>query len=235
MLTAFASGSRGNFYAVDDGTTVLALECGLSFRKMQALCGHQIARFAACLVSHEHMDHAKAVPDLLARGIVVYMSGGTAEALEISHPLLRILKPLQTVRIGSFSVKPFPIEHDAQEPFGFLIASRTLKRKLLFATDTQCIRYTFRGVQEMAVECNYTDDLLAVSDLPEVVKTRITKSHMGLETVKQFLGACDLSKTERIYLLHLSGHHGQGERFCREIRELTGIETVIAGRQARDT
>ena len=59
-FTSLASSSRGNAYVVSDGETTLLLECGLSFRELQKRLGYGVADITACLVSHEHQDHAKA-------------------------------------------------------------------------------------------------------------------------------------------------------------------------------
>ena len=78
---AYASSSSGNCYAVSDGQTKILLECGVSHKKLQKMVGFSLSDFAACLVTHEHNDHAKCALDLIRDGMTVYMSEGTAEAL----------------------------------------------------------------------------------------------------------------------------------------------------------
>ena len=78
---SLASSSSGNAYSVSDQDTRILLECGVSHSKLQKLSGFKLSEFQACLVSHEHKDHAKSVADLISRGMEVYMSQGTAEAL----------------------------------------------------------------------------------------------------------------------------------------------------------
>ena len=46
------------------------------------------------------------------------------------------LEDREVVTLGSFDILPFPTFHDAAEPMGFLIRSRTDGDKLVFATDT---------------------------------------------------------------------------------------------------
>ncbi|MFQ9125705.1 MAG: MBL fold metallo-hydrolase [Butyricicoccaceae bacterium] len=60
---------RGNAYVVSDGETTLLLECGLSFRELQKRLGYGVADITACLVSHEHQDHAKAAAQMLKAGV----------------------------------------------------------------------------------------------------------------------------------------------------------------------
>jgi len=82
-IDIFASGSSGNLYRVDDGRTQVLLECGITFARIQKALSFKLSKIDGCLITHEHMDHAKAVKELLLRGTDCYMSKGTAEALEV--------------------------------------------------------------------------------------------------------------------------------------------------------
>jgi phosphoribosyl 1,2-cyclic phosphodiesterase len=83
------------------------------------------------------------------------------------------------------------------------------------------------------IECNYSIDILNQNvkngRIPVVQKNRIIKSHFGLENVKDFLKANDLSKVNEIWLLHLSNRNSNAEQFKREIQELTGKLVKVAG------
>ena len=163
-------------------------------------------------------------------GIDCYISAGTAEALEVSRHRANIIKARQQFRIGTWTVLPFETQHDAQEPVGFLLANQE-GEKLLYATDTYYIRYRFQGLTHIAVECNYSSDILKrnveAGAVPKELKSRILKSHFSLENVKRFLQANDLSKVEAIFLLHLSDGNSDAEKFKREIQELTGKMVFI--------
>ena len=230
-ILPLASGSQGNCYRITDGRTPLLLECGIPFREIQKGLHFRVSEVAVCLVSHEHQDHSKAVRDVMKAGIDCYMSQGTAEALGISGHRLHIIKAKQQFRIGTWTILPFETQHDAAEPLGFLLANKT-GEKLLYATDTYYIRYRFRGLTHIAVECNYSMDILRANIeaglVEPALKKRILKSHFSLEHVKEFLKANDLSKVQEIWLLHLSDGNSDVERFKREIQELTGKMVFIA-------
>ena len=133
-LIPLASSSHGNAYLVEDGTTCLLIECGVSWKKLQKLTGFGVSGIAGCLISHEHKDHAGCYEQLIRSGVPVYASRGTAEALGCEQ--LEPLEDREVVTLGSFDILPFPTFHDAAEPMGFLIRSRTDGDKLVFATDT---------------------------------------------------------------------------------------------------
>lgn len=71
-IKAIASGSSGNCYRVSDGSTALLLDAGISIYKIQQGLDFRLSEIAGALISHEHMDHAKAVPDLAKRGVLVF-------------------------------------------------------------------------------------------------------------------------------------------------------------------
>jgi phosphoribosyl 1,2-cyclic phosphodiesterase len=229
-IMAFASGSRGNCYRVSDGSSPLLLECGIPFREIRAGLDFRLSEIAGCIVSHEHHDHSKATKDILRAGIDCYMSKGTAEALGATGHRVYIVKAGEQFVIGTWTILPFKTEHDATEPLGFLLVNKT-GDKLLFATDTYYIRYRFRGLTHIMVECNYAADILEANVESGVVavgqKNRLLQSHFSLENVKDFLKANDLSKVEEIWLLHLSDGNSNAERFKREIQELTGKMVFI--------
>ncbi len=230
-ILPLASGSQGNCYRVTDGSTPLLLECGIPFREIQKGLHFRVSEVAVCLVSHEHQDHSKAVRDVMKAGIDCYMSAGTAEALGISGHRLHIIKAKQQFRIGTWTILPFETQHDAAEPLGFLLANQD-GEKLLYATDTYYIRYCFHGLTHVAIECNYSLDILKQNVeaglVEQALKSRIIKSHFSLEHVKEFLKANDLSKVQEIWLLHLSDNNSDSERFKREVMELTGKPVYIA-------
>ena len=131
-FTALASSSAGNAYIVDDSETRILLECGISHRKLKQLSGFSLSQFSACLVSHEHKDHAKAVQELIKDGMTIYMSEGTADALETD--CVSLCAALEQFNVGSLDIVPFATFHDAAEPLGFLIKSRVDGDVLAFAT-----------------------------------------------------------------------------------------------------
>jgi phosphoribosyl 1,2-cyclic phosphodiesterase len=157
-IKVLASGSSGNAYLVSDRHTTLLIECGISYRKIQQKLNFRTAEIDACLVTHEHKDHSKASKDILKAGIDIYISQGTKEALELVGHRINIIKAKQQFKIGTWVILPFDTQHDAVEPLGFLLYSNATKEKLLYVTDTAYIRYQFKGLTHIMIECNYSTE-----------------------------------------------------------------------------
>ncbi|WP_078379130.1 MBL fold metallo-hydrolase [Sutcliffiella halmapala] len=225
-----ASSSKGNLYTVTDGKTKLMIECGLSYKEIQRALNFKISEIEGCLLSHNHGDHARGVKDIMKAGIDVYTSLGTMNALKVASHRFKEIKALEQFRIGTWTILPFDIQHDTEDPLGFLLANED-DEKLLFVTDTYYVKYKFEGVNILAVECNYSMEILNQNILegfvPAVMKKRLIRSHFSLENVKEFLKANDLSKVQEIWLLHLSDSNSNAELFKEEIMALTGRRVYV--------
>lgn len=203
IFEPLASSSHGNAYIVSDKETRILLECGVSHRKLKQLTGFGLTQFAGVLVSHEHKDHARCAAELIKDGLNVYMSEGTADALEMD--CTSPVASMEQFNLGSFDIVPFATFHDAAEPLGFLIKSRLDGDVLAFATDTVNLRYRFPGLNILAIEANYDKDILQRCEkIPDKVRHRITNSHMEIDTLCGYLRELDLRTCREIHLLHLS-------------------------------
>lgn len=230
IITPLASSSAGNCYHLTDGRTELLLEAGIRLKTIRQRLGFRLSRMAGCLVSHEHQDHAKAVGELMKAGVDVYASKGTLDALGATSHRAKVIRAKEPVEIGTWRVMPFNVVHDAAEPLGFLLASPA--GKVVYITDTAYCPYRFQGITHVMVECNYSIQLLNENVrrgiVPEAVKSRIIQSHMALETVIDFLRACDLSQVQEIWLLHMSDNNSDEAMFKRRVQEVTGKAVYIA-------
>lgn len=217
-FTSLASSSHGNCYVVSDGETAILLECGISFRRIKKGLGFDLSAIRACLVSHEHKDHAKSVMDLIQSGVEVFASEGTADALDCG--LITTVADRVQFRVDSLEIMPFATFHDAVEPLGFLIYSRADGERLVFATDTVNLGYRFPRANLLALEANYDAAILARCErMPEKVQKRVTNSHMEINTLCQYLRTLDLSACRALYLLHLSNAASNEGHFLSRVRQ----------------
>ena len=216
IFDPLASSSHGNAYIVSDGQTRILLECGVSFKKLQQLAGFKTSKVHACFVSHEHKDHSSCVEKVIASGIPVYMSAGTAEALELET--VQTVSHNEQVTVGTIDVVPFDTYHDAAEPLGFLLRSRVDGDVVVFAADTVNLAYRFPGVNILAVEANYDKYILERCErLPEKVRHRITNSHMEIDVLCKYLRSLDLSCLREVHLLHLSDATSHEGHFINKV------------------
>lgn len=231
-LKILGSSSHGNCYILRAGNETLLLDCGVPFKEIQKALGFDLSSVVGCLATHEHQDHTKAVKDLMAAGIDCYMSLGTAEAIGLSGHRQRLVKGMDFFNVGPFTVQAFNTQHDAKEPLGFYMIYWPTEEKLLYLTDSFYVKERFSGVNYILIECNYCLDILKSNVeaglINEALKNRILSSHFSLEGVKTFLEANASTDTRKIVLIHLSDANSDANRMQREVKEATGIETVVA-------
>ena len=232
-IRVLASSSAGNAYWISDGETPLLVECGLRFQELRERLGFRVSDLAGCLLSHEHTDHSRAARDVLRAGVDLYATQGTIGALGLQSHRLRLIRARQQVRIGSWSVLPFDTVHDAAEPVGFLLASRS--GKVLYVTDTAYCKYRFRGLTHVMVEANWSPELLRrnveAGLVDPALRARIVRNHMSIQRTIDLLMANDLSRVREIWLLHLSDQNSDEELFRRLVREATGKPVYVAARE----
>ena len=226
-IKIIASGSSGNAYLIGDGHTLLLLDAGIPFRRIQIGCGFRTSSIDGCLVTHRHGDHAAAIPKLLQRGITVY---GNADVAEFYEGVQEIAA-LREYTVGTFRVLPFEAVHDVP-CFGYQITSEETGEKLVYITDSAYVRYTFTGLTHIMTEANYDEDIMLgnVRDekIPFSLAERVAGTHMSIDTLIDLLRANDMTRVRQIYLLHLSDNNSDAEVFKRLVQQETGAEVYIA-------
>jgi len=232
IVKTIASGSSGNCYILDDGQTEIMLDCGLTVAKMREALDYRAAeRIKAVFITHEHKDHCKGAVDLMKDGIGCVASKGTWKALGVKdNPFSMTIKAGQMCAAGTWAVYPFEVEHDAEEPLGYVCESGS-DIKVLYITDTKFTQYRFYGLTHIIIECNYDDEALAEAvdngrtELAAV--PRLYNSHMSLQNCLEFFKANDMSKVKEIWLAHISSRNANAAKILREVKRATGIETHI--------
>ena len=223
-LYVVSTGSKANAYilSADDGECVI-LDAGVAYKKVLPHIP-DVHKVVACAVTHCHADHARAIKDFTLHGIPIITSKGTLDALGMNGKGYEELKP---VKLNSFTIMPFAVQHDAAEPFGFLIRYNPTGETALYATDTYYLRYTFPNVNYWIIECNFCDSLID-GETDAALRNRLKESHMSLNRLCDTLKANDLSQTAKIVLVHLSDRRSDETRMVQTVNDLTGIETVAA-------
>lgn len=231
-LKIIGSSSSGNCYLLETEYEILIMECGIMFDKIQKAIDFNLHKVVGCLLTHSHSDHAYSVNSIVAHGIDLYTSGGTLKELGLeTHYRARRMTPLCKYKIGNFTVKPFVVNHDTAEPFGFIIDHREMGRTV-FITDTEYVNYRFEGLNQIVIEANYDEGIMEeniISGRTETfIRNRTIGSHMSFQTCKDFLKANDLSAVNNIVLIHLSNGNSNAAMFQSELEKLTSKNITIA-------
>jgi len=168
-------------------------------------------------------------------GIDVYSSAGTFDALGVINSR-RALVVMGSVRFGvadSFEVACFRINHDGQDPHGYMIHEKGVDETLLFIPDSGFIKQRFNiKFSIIAIECSYDINLLQgrvdAKNINETLAKRLLASHAEKQTTMKYLAEfCDLSNCRQIHLLHMSADNIDKQATKKEFEKRFFIETVI--------
>lgn len=204
-----ASGSDGNCTAIYSAEKLLLIDCGMPIRWTIEKLNGRLPDFI--FVTHEHGDHAKSVEQFLKRGVDVYMTSGTRDALGIEHYNLFTIKVGDKIQLG-VTVEVIPSIHDAAEPVNFIISDDV--DRLLFLTDTGAIPDVDGDFTKIFIEANYSEPVLLQSNIDARQKRRILQRHLSIEQAENFVRNYPNAEVK---LLHLSKRHADRDNFYKRI------------------
>ena len=207
-----ASSSAGNAALVCHENTHILIDAGISCRRItQSLAALSLTLddLDGILITHEHIDHVRALGTLQKKHAVpLYASFGTAAALDYPAPYLHAFAADETFTIKDLQIRSFRTSHDAKESVGYRIESSD--GSLAVLTDTGFITDDAHdaalGADMLLLESNHDVIMLKNGDYPYYLKQRILGEcgHLSNEAAAEFAVECVRAGTSDILLAHLS-------------------------------
>ena len=207
-----ASSSAGNAALVCHENTHILIDAGISCRRItQSLAALSLTLddLDGILITHEHVDHVRALGTLQKKHAVpLYASFGTAAALDYPAPYLHAFAADETFTIKDLQIRSFRTSHDAKESVGYRIESSD--GSLAVLTDTGFITDDAHdaalGADMLLLESNHDVIMLKNGSYPYYLKQRILGEcgHLSNEAAAEFAVECVRAGTSDILLAHLS-------------------------------
>lgn len=197
-LRCLGSGSSGNCYILENDSEALVIEAGIPFMAVKKALDFNISKIAGVVVSHRHSDHAQYADDYERNGIPVFKPYESDMERQIRT-------------YGNFVFKSFCLVHDVP-CCGFLIWHPEAGN-VLYASDTEYIRYRFQNLNHILVECNYSRKLISED---AVNRSHVMTGHMELQTALDFLRANNNPNLQNVILLHMSAKNSDPDEFVAE-------------------
>lgn len=218
-VTSFGSGSNGNAFLVQAGSTALLIDAGVPIRLLRSglrQAGVDDGKLTAALITHEHIDHVRAAAQLCRYHPVPYLAteGTIGELGHCSADWVRISASL-SVRVGEIDVTPVAVSHDAAEPVGFVIEHDAVRVALFTdlgeTTDDVCSALSDASL--IVLESNYDEKMLRAGPYPAHLKRRIRgpRGHLGNADCGALLVAQMSDRTSDVWLAHLSEKNNRPE------------------------
>lgn len=177
--------------------------------------------------SHPPLDHSKSVEDFEAMGI------------QILAPYLG--DSCKPINMGGFTVKPFDLttidgswthtNADGTECpcYGFLITHKEMGR-MLYITDTELIKWRFKGINHILLGVNYDKDLVD-TDNPKA--NHVFRGHLSIDTACDFVKANDSYSLQNVIMCHLSSENADKYSFIAKMKNAVNganVDVAVAGK-----
>lgn len=230
-LICLGSSSRGNGYIMQAEHETLLLEAGVPL-SMTRKHVRDWSNVVGCLITHRHGDHSKYINDVLKSGVKVYTNDEVIEHCALLKDNCIRIKHLNSFSVGEFKVVPMLANHDVK-CHSFLIYHPEIG-KLLFATDTATLDYSFENISHVMIECNWSHECMqqAIDDgrTNPFVANRSMQTHMGLDealsVIHNNIEPSDAIKD--VILLHLSHENSEPNTFQQYIENALNKPVYIA-------
>jgi len=234
-ITVLGSGSRGNALVVHAADGAVLLDAGFSARELAERlerAGLAPASLSAVVISHEHVDHVRGLRVFAERhGLPVFANRGTAMVLrnrDARLGQLRLFAAGNPFQIGPFTIHPFSIPHDANDPVAFVLQAHD--RRVGIATDlghvNHLVEHQLRECDALILESNHDVALLGNSQRPWALKQRILgrHGHLSNDACMELLRAVVHERTRHVVMAHASEECNRYELVAKAaINCLTGL------------
>ena len=242
-FSILGSGSSGNSTIIECGSTRILIDAGLSAKQLCLrldLLGIDPASISAILLTHEHGDHTRGLKHFLKKyPVPIYATGETAHVVreqDLASATWKTFEAGQNFPIDHLTIESFPIQHDAVDPVGFIVANHEARFGLLSDAGfvTSGIKMRLKNLSALFVEANYDDALLeADRKRPWAIKQRIASRHGHLSNVQvgELLREIAHPELSQIVFGHLSSDCNCPEKvttlFTELFRELGHPHTAL--------
>ena len=223
-LKVLGSGSSGNCYILENDNEALIIEAGVPFMEVKKALNFNVMKIVGVLASHIHGDHAKYIEEYKRAGIKYFTP------YDMSHHISAEYNHMGKFRIKDFansdkSGRWLHNNSDGSECpcYGFHITHPDMG-SLVYATDTEYVRWRFKGVNHILCEANY--DLQFV-DRDEPNYEHRLRGHMSLPTALDFISTNDNPALRNVVLIHLSDKSGDPALFQRRAKEVLKYDTDV--------
>ena len=214
-LKCIATGSTGNCYTLtsESGETLI-LDCGIPIKEIKKGLNWNIKDVVGVLCTHQHSDHNKSLKDFINMGIPVFAPYISLESMKMETEFNIRMFDLTTID-GNWTHtgangEPCPI-------YGFLITHKEMGR-MLYVTDTNLIKWRFKGINHILLGTNYDKDLVNVDNQSKA--NHVFRGHLSIETACEFVKSNNSNDLQNVIMCHLSSENADSDSFIEKMKKV---------------
>lgn len=220
-INVIASGSKGNCTIVN---SAVMLDAGVTLKTIQKALNYDLPD--CLLVTHEHQDHANfnTIKEFLLRGVDVFMTAGTCNALGLQPSYNLHLMNWLPVKVGEYTFTAVPVQHDAAQPAAFSVTYGD--ERLLYLTDAKDVPL-FGDFTHLVIEANFFESSLQSSSIDDKQRQRIFDNHLSIERLAQYLKDNPCNTLSEVHLIHVSSRHGDPDAFKAIVEKIVNVPVFV--------
>lgn len=221
-LKCLGSSSAGNCYLLtSNGGETLILDCGIPIKEIKKGLNWNIKDVVGVLCTHKHLDHSKSVKDFEDMCIPVCKP---YEALLMNQFLANSYFTVRTFDLTTLDGRWTHTNADGSECpcYGFLITHPEMGR-MLYITDTELIKWRFKGINHILLGTNYDKNLVNVDNQSKA--NHVFRGHLSIDTACDFVN-CNSDSLETVIMCHLSDSNSDVDSFISKMKNVVPCANV---------
>lgn len=217
QLHCIATGSTGNCYTLtsDSGETLI-LDCGIPIKEIKKGLNWNIKDVVGVLCTHQHLDHSKSDNEFSDMGIPVCKP---YETLLMNQFLANSYFTVRTFDLTTLDGRWTHTNADGSECpcYGFLITHPEMGR-MLYITDTELIKWKFKGINHILLGTNYDKDLVNVDNQSKA--NHVFRGHLSIDTACEFVKSNNSNDLQNVIMCHLSKNNADKDLFIEKMKKV---------------
>ena len=227
-LKCLGSSSAGNCYLLtsDSGETLI-LDCGIPIKEIKKGLNWNIKDVVGVLCTHQHSDHNKSLKDFINMGTPVFAPYLSLESMKMETEFNIRMFDLTTIDVKWTHTHadgtPCPI-------FGFL-TTHTEMGRMLYVTDTNLIKWKFKGINHILLGTNYDKDLVNVDNQSKA--NHVFRGHLSIDTACEFVKSNNSNDLQNVIMCHLSSENADSDSFIEKMKKVAknaNVDVAVAGK-----
>lgn len=179
-------------------------------KRMRAL-GLDPRSIEACIITHEHSDHARGAALAQKRWHwPLFATTGTVMNSKLAKLNVTTFRAGATLSFSDIDVETFRTPHDASEPIGVTLTAKSTGARAAVCTDlgmvTESVRRMVQDVDLLVIESNHDEEMLRNGPYPPWLQARIASDvgHLSNRDCADLVSDAVTPRLRTVVLAHLS-------------------------------
>ena len=171
-------------------------------------------------------DHSRSLIDFKSMGIPVFAPYISEKPMKIGSGDFRV----QSFDLTTLDGRWTHTNADGSECpcYGFLITHQEMGR-MIYVTDTNLIKWKFKGINHILLGTNYDKDLVNVDNQSKA--NHVFRGHLSIDTACEFVKSNNSNDLQNVIMCHLSKDNADPDSFIEKMQKVAAQANVYVARK----